>query len=101
MWAVLGVECSQDQPSDHDKEPDYYQNGRNQVFTLEPAARGESEEAPWWDDEDQRSGTQGTLKGKMMKWQQFVLKHGSNMYTNNFTEQKWLTFSSKTTPRQS
>lgn len=61
MWAVLRVEAGHGQTGDHDKQANWYQDGGQQVFTLEPAAGGKFEEARWWNYEDQRCGTQNTL----------------------------------------
>lgn len=61
MWAVLRVDYSHGQTSDHNKQASYYQQEGNQVFTLEQMAGGELEEARRWDDEDERGGTQNPL----------------------------------------
>ncbi len=61
MWTVLRVEAGHGQTGDHDKQAKKYQDGGYQVFTLEPAAGGEFEEARRWYDEDQRRGAQNTL----------------------------------------
>lgn len=63
MWTALGVDASHDQTGDHDKQADYYQRDGYQLLALEPAARGQLQEARRRDDEDQGCGAQSTLNG--------------------------------------